>query len=230
MAFKYEEAVPWGRSFSEYQRMFHLSQEDLCRSILGCADGPASFNAQMARQGNRVVSCDPLYQLTADQIKQRIDVTYKDVIEQTRKNTEKFVWDVIVSPDELGRLRLKAMQEFLADYEQGKQVGRYIAAQLPDLPFAAHSFDLALCSHFLFFYSDSLSLAFHEQALDELCRVANEVRVFPTLTYNAEPCALLGPLVDHLEKIGQVVSIKRVPYEFQRGGNMMMQILPRKEV
>jgi hypothetical protein len=80
MAFRYEEAVPWGRSFSEYQCMFHLTQEDLSRSILGCADGPAGFNPEMARRGNRVVSCDPLYHLTADQVKRRIDATYEDVI------------------------------------------------------------------------------------------------------------------------------------------------------
>jgi hypothetical protein len=117
MAFKYEEAVPWGRSFNEYQRMFHLTRGDLRRSILGCADGPASFNAQMSRQGNRVVSCDPLYQLTTDQIGQRIDATYEGVIGQTRLNQEKFVWDLITSPDELGRLRFEAMCDFLGDYE-----------------------------------------------------------------------------------------------------------------
>jgi len=46
MAFKYESAVPWGRSFDEYQRMFHLTGKDLRRRILGCADGPASFDAE----------------------------------------------------------------------------------------------------------------------------------------------------------------------------------------
>jgi hypothetical protein len=230
MAFKYEEAVPWGRSFDEYLRMFHLSTEDLSRSILGCADGPASFNAEMFRQGHRVVSCDPLYQFPAEQIKQRIDVTYEEVIGQTRLNQEKFVWDLIVSPDELGRLRLEAMRDFLGDYEHGKRDGRYTAAQLPNLPFAPASFDIALCSHFLFFYSDSLSLTFHQLALDELCRVAREVRVFPMLTYNAEPCPFVTPVVDRLEQMGRVVSIEKVPYEFQRGGNMMMKILPGAKV
>jgi len=43
------------------------------------------------------------------------------------------------------------------------------------------------------YHSDSgLSLSFHHQAIDELCRVAYEVRIFPLLTYNAEPC----PFVD----------------------------------
>lgn len=225
MAFLYQEAVPWGRSFNEYQRMFRLTEEDLCRSILGCADGPASFNAEMFRRGKRVVSCDPLYQLTTAQIKHRIDVTYEDVIGQTRQNKEKFVWDLIASPDELGRIRQEAMVDFLSDYERGVKDGRYVPAQLPDLPFAPLSFDIALCSHFLFLYSDSLSLSFHQHALDELCRVAHEVRIFPTLTYNAEPCPFLTSVIDHLQKAGRAVSIEKVPYEFQRGGNMMMKVL-----
>ena len=224
MSFKYEDAVPWGRSFDEYLRIFRLTDEDLGRKILGCADGPASFNAEMARQGHRVVSCDPLYQLTADQIERRIDATYEDVIGQTRQNQEKFVWDGISSPDELGRIRLEAMHNFLDDYEQGRKDGRYIPAELPDLPFAPLSFDIALSAHFLFFYSDSLSFSFHQRAVDELCRVAHEVRIFPVLTYNAEPSPFVAPIVDHLENAGKNVSIEKVPYEFQRGGNMMMKV------
>jgi hypothetical protein len=224
MAFTYEEVAPWGRSFDEYRRMFDLSDEDLQRSILGCADGPANFNAEMFRRGRRVISCDPLYQFTAEQIRRRIDATYAEVIGQTRQNQEKFVWDLITSPEELGRCRLAAMGDFLSDYGQGRRDGRYVVAQLPDLPFRAGSFDIALCSHFLLFYSDHLSLAFHQQAVGELCRVAHEVRIFPVLTYNAEPCPLISPLVEYLQDARRTVSIERVPYQFQRGGNMMMKI------
>ena len=93
MAFQYQAAVPWGRSFDEYCRMFHLTDENLERRILGCADGPASFNAEMSKRGRRVISCDPLYRLTSDQIKQRIDATFEEVMGQTRENKEKFIWD-----------------------------------------------------------------------------------------------------------------------------------------
>ncbi len=46
------------------------------------------------------------------------------------------------------------------------------------------------------------------------------------LTYNAEACPFVAPIVDRLENLGHIVSIEKVPYEFQRGGNMMMKILP----
>src|SRR5687767_3054472 len=179
MTFTYETIVPWGRSFDEYRRMFALSEDDLALRILGCGDGPAAFNAHMHRRGGRVVSCDPLYQFSARQIQTRIDATYENILAQTRENREKFVWDEIGSPEQLGQVRMQAMRDFLADYEQGRLEGRYIAGESPALPFAPGSFDLALSSHFLFLYSDNLSLAFHEQAIADLLRLAREVRIFP---------------------------------------------------
>jgi hypothetical protein len=186
MAFQYQSVVPWGRSFEEYQRMFALTAEDLNLRIIGCADGPASFNAHLAKSGRQVVSCDPLYRLSAQQIQKRIDATYEDVIGQTRQNQAKFVWTNIKSPDELGQIRMTAMQMFLSDYEQGKAEDRYVVGELPHLPFEPAAFELALCSHFLFLYSDQLSLAFHQQAIESMCTVAYEARIFPLLTYNAE--------------------------------------------
>jgi hypothetical protein len=55
MAFTLDQVVPWGRSFDEYRRMFALSDDDLGLRILGCADGPASFNgeADHARRARR---------------------------------------------------------------------------------------------------------------------------------------------------------------------------------
>jgi hypothetical protein len=225
MTFTYETIVPWGRSFDEYRRMFDLSTPDLNTRILGCGDGPASFNAHMRKQGRRAVSCDPLYQFTAQQIHERIEATSRDVIAQTRQNQAKFVWDVIKSPAELLQIRMQAMREFLADYEQGKQEGRYVGGEAPCLPFAPDSFALALCSHFLFLYSDNLSLEFHEQAITDMLRVAKEVRIFPLLTYNAEASPYLEPVCAALARAGHQVSVEPVPYEFQRGGNRMMRVL-----
>ena len=222
MTFAYESIVPWGRMFDEYRRMFNLSAQDLGQRILGCGDGPAAFNAQLSRVGGRVVSCDPLYQFTAQQIRERIDVTYTNVIEQTRRDQDKFVWNTIPSVEALGEIRMAAMNEFLADYETGKAQGRYLCAAAPNLPFAPAAFDLALSSHFLFLYSDNLSLEFHRQAIANLLMIAREVRVFPLLTYNAETSPYLAPVCVGLREAGYNVSVEQVPYEFQRGGNQML--------
>jgi hypothetical protein len=224
--FTVKEVVPWGRSFEEYVRMFDLSRENLQLKILGCGDGPAGFNSRMNRQGKRVVSMDPLYQFPTDQIKTRIEETYAIVLEQTRQNQSNFVWNTIGSVEELGKIRMSAMEEFLQDYDRGRKEGRYIAAGLPELPFSDHTFDLAICSHFLFLYSAQLSFEFHRQAVLDLCRVAGEVRIFPLLDMDCRTSPHVSPIIRDLSEAGHRVEILSVPYEFQRGGNRMMKITP----
>jgi hypothetical protein len=225
MSFTYESIVPWGRSFDEYRHMFALSALDLDTRILGCGDGPAGFNAHMRRRGGRVISCDPLYRFSAQQVEARIRATYPVVIEQTRREQHKFVWDSIRSVDKLGEIRMAAMHSFLADFEDGKRQGRYVCAEAPHLPFARGAFELALCSHFLFLYTDHLSLEFHQQAILDMLRVAKEARIFPLLDYNAGRSPYLEPVRASLERAGHKVFIEPVPYEFQRGGKEMLRVI-----
>jgi hypothetical protein len=222
--FTLDKIVPWGRSFDEYRRMFALSDADLQKKILGCGDGPASFNAEGTRRGVAIVSCDPLYRFNTDAISTRIDETYGLIIDQTRKNQHEYVWTTIRSVEELGAARMRAMRVFLDDFNEGLSSGRYIDAELPSLPFANHSFDIAVCSHFLFLYAEQLTRGFHLAALDELCRVAGELRVFPLQTFGAVPSPHVEPAVEHLTSRGFNVSIETVDYEFQRGGNQMMRV------
>ena len=204
--------------------MFALSDGDLQRHILGCADGPASFNAEATLRGATVVSTDPLYRFDTSAIRERIDATYAQVIDQTRRNAGELVWDAIRSVDELGAVRMEAMTTFLADSEAGTRQGRYIDAELPALPFSGGAFDLAVGSHFLFLYTDHLSESFHELAITEMCRVAREVRVFPLLALGAQPSPHVEPVSKFLRDHGLNVTIETVPYEFQRGGNQMMRV------
>ena len=116
------------------------------------------------------------------------------------------------------------MRTFLADYKQGRCQRRYVDAELPTLPFAEGSFDLALCSHFLFLYTDQLSESFHVQAIVEMCRVATEVRVFPLVALDGLPSRYADSVSAQLQERGFGVSVEQVPYEFQRGANQMMRI------
>ena len=121
MAFTLDKIVPWGRSFEEYVAMFALSREDLGKRILGCGDGPASFNSMLTKQGGYVISADPLYRFSAADIGRRIDETYEEFIKQTRNNKDEFVWQHIPSVEELGRVRMEAMKVFLSDYPAGRK-------------------------------------------------------------------------------------------------------------
>jgi hypothetical protein len=124
MTMKLNEVIPWGRSFEEYRRMFALTNEDLSGSILGCGDGPASFNAEATALGHRVVSSDPIYSFSAAEIGRRVEQCHDRVIAQVKKTPDGFVWTHFRDPDHLGEGRLAAMRRFLADFEQGQHEGR----------------------------------------------------------------------------------------------------------
>ena len=222
--FTLDRVVPWGRSYDEYCRMFALTDGDLHSRILGCGDGPASFNAEATRRGSRVVSVDPLYRFTAEQIRERVTQVRDEMLEQTRRNAQDFVWTEIASIDELERRRMSAMTSFLEDFDRGRDEQRYLDGELPSLPFADGSFALALCSHFLFLYTEHLGEAFHHDAVRELCRVAAEVRVFPLLELGGNRSPLVAPVIDAIRREGCQAEITRVPYEFRRGGNEMLRI------
>jgi len=222
---KLENIVPWGRSMKEYMAMFNLSKEEIrSKKILGCGDGPSSFNTEVDLEGGEVVSIDPLYGYSKKEIMQRIDEVTDDVMAQVKANEEKFVWKNIPDADTLLDLRIEAMMEFLMDYEEGQEEGRYVNASLPNLPFEDDSFDLALSSHLLFLYSDHLDEAFHKEAIEEMLRVAKEVRIFPLVTLENEPSPYVDLLVSHLKKRGFRISIEKTAYEFQKGADRMLRI------
>ncbi len=183
---KLNEVVPWGRTLEEYQLMFALSRADLEAQILGCGDGPASFNAEMTALGYSVISIDPIYQFSGEQIRQRVQETYEPVISQVKQNSHRYIWKNFQDADELGQARLVAMERFLLDYEAGQFEGRYRYQCLPNLQLTDNQFELCLCSHLLFLYSEQLSLDFHIASITELLRVAQEVRIFPLLKLDGE--------------------------------------------
>jgi SAM-dependent methyltransferase len=221
---KLEEVVPWGRTLEEYKSMFSLSKTDLNAKILGCGDGPASFNAEMAELGNYVVSIDPIYQFSAEQIEQRVRATYEPIISQVKQNSSHYIWKNFQDADELGKARLNAMEKFLLDYDSGKVAGRYLYQSLPSLEFVDDQFELCLCSHLLFLYSEHLSFDFHINSIHELLRVAPEVRIFPLLKLDGELSPYVDLVVTELSQQGCLVQIQPVTYEFQKGGNQMLRI------
>lgn len=226
--FTLDQVVPWGRSFDEYRRMFALTEEDLDRTIIGCGDGPASFNAEATRRGGRVVSCDPIYRFAKSQIQERIASTYDQIIDQTVRNSHEFIWgEGIGTVEDLGQIRMAAMRAILDDYDLGKTAGRYVEAELPSLPFADAAFDVAVCSHLVFLYSNQLGEAFHRAAVREMCRVAAEVRIFPLLALGGDRSPFVALCAQDRGDSGYDVFIETVPYEFQRGGNQMMRIARR---
>lgn len=232
-----DKVVPFGRSLDEYVKMFSLNDRDLQSSILSVADGPASFNAEGTAKGYNIQSVDPLYEFEGAEIKDRFYAIRDNVIQQVGDSQDDYVWSYHSSPAALCQTRTEVTERFAADYGLGKQQGRYAIGELPHLSYADSTFELGLCSHFLFLYSQQLSTDFHIAAIDEMLRVCQKVRIFPLLSLMGEASPRLKPVVDHLKQIGYseyrktdvetplLWAIETVDYELQKGGNQMLRII-----
>jgi len=208
----------------EYRNMFLLSDRDLNQKIIGVGDGPASFNAEMSALGKSVLSIDPLYVFPGDEIEKQFYSVVDNIIAQINDTPADWVWSYHKSPDRLKENRINVLKRFIADYDSGKTEGRYIAGELPNLDLEEDTFGLALCSHFLFLYSDQLTYEFHKASVLKMLALAPEVRLFPLLTLALKPSPYLSPMIEELESNGFSVGVEKVSYELQRGGNEMLRI------
>ena len=95
----------------------------------------------------------------------------------------------------------------MADYSRGLSCGRYQAVSGRRLPFEDCHFDLALCA-------DSMSGASKHSMLEritELCRVAQEVRLFPLLDRSGEIAEVFGPVMLAMQQANYGIEVKQVP-------------------
>lgn len=223
MAFELSSVVPWGRTLEEYKAMFALTEEDLKKSIASFGDGPASFNVEMMKLKNNVTSFDPIYQFTKEQLISRIQETKDIVMKQTKENKDNFCWNTIRDLEELEIIRMRAMNKFIEDFDEGKVEKRYIPHELPNkTDFSGKYFDIGLSSHFLLLYTQ-LGLEFHIKSIDELLRICKEIRIFPILDLDANESSLLQPIIDYYKK-DYDVKIEQTDYEFQKNGDKMLVI------
>jgi len=203
--------------------MFGLDADSLPRRILDCSSGVSSFAVEAAACGSRVVAADPAYALGGQRLAElgRDDLARGSAIADA--HPDRFTWDWYGARERRTTLRRTALARFLADYVA--HPGRYVAGALPRLPFRDGAFDLAVCSHLLFTWAEELGRAWHREALIELARVAEEVRVFPTVVQGrGEPVPFWDELMSDLAEAGLRTEVRQVPYEFQVGANRMLVV------
>ncbi len=223
MAFKLENVVPWGRNFSEYVSMFNLTSDDFSGKIAGFGDGPASFNNEATEKGYNVISFDPIYQFSKEEISKRIEEVRITIMQQMKENIDNYIWKNIRNLDELENLRMSAMRLFLSDYEKGKSENRYICHSLPEkLPYNDNYFNIGLSSHFLLMYT-SLGYEFHISAITEMLRVCKEIRIFPIVDLDANKTSLFTDVISYFEN-NYNIEIVETNYEFQKGENKLLII------
>lgn len=95
--------------------------------------------------------------------------------------------------------------------------------QLQNKGFPDQSFDLALCTDFLFANGEE-DQAVYLSTLLELVRVASEVRVFPLVNQKGEPSQYLGAVIQALQEKGMGVEVRQVMDTKQGSSNAMLRI------
>jgi hypothetical protein len=207
------------RSYEEYQAMFALTDNDIAGAILDCPGGGSSFTARANADGATAIATDPVYATPRESLAEHVISETDRGSAHTAAGSDRYVWDFY--GDLAGHARIRRESAALFARDLLANPNRYVPASLPKLPFADGQFDLVLSSHFFFTYADRLDAEFHRNALRELYRVSRgEVRVFPLLEQGGRA---VPALLDELRTgLGIPYSIRRVDYEFQRGGNEML--------
>jgi hypothetical protein len=208
------------RSFAEYEAMFDL-RSPLPASVLDCCAGGSGFTAVAASRGVDAIALDPAYAMPPAELAGHVRDSNTGGTQMVVDNEDAFVWSWYGTRERRGELRAEAAEAFVADL--GSHPERYVAGELPKLPFPDGRFELALCSHLLFTWANRFDESWHLESLRDLARVASEVRVFPlVLQANAAPIPFLGSVREALSAEGIASEIRRVPYEFQRGADEML--------
>lgn len=218
-----DRVVLLGRTFEEYRQYFLLVPEEWHgKRILDAAGGVSSFCAEANDAGLLATSADPIYSMTPAEIAQRSAPDLEKVITGVR-GLPTYCWTAYRDPEHVRELRQRAINRFLQDFPRHAE--RYRAAALPKLPFDNEEFDLALVSYLLFAYEAHFSYEFHRDSILELMRVTRgEARIYPTVTFEAEPSRYLARLAADPLCASLRFEIVRTHFEFLVGSNCFLRV------
>ena len=222
-----DKVVLLGRTFEEYVRYFALEPATLRgRSVLDVASGVSSFCAEANEQGIHATAFDPIYDFSLEEIQSRCEPDL-DHVTRNIGLAKTYKWDFYESPEGMRRYRERAYQTFLADYQTQRGI-RYIAGNLPKLPFAGGQFDLTLSSYLLFVYQDHFDYEFHQQSILEMMRVTTgEARCYPVVTFEAKLSTYIARLQTDPDLQHLTFDSVSTDFEFLIGSNSFLRIRHR---
>jgi len=213
----------WVYGLMDYYQMFDLTEKDLTKSILDFPGGISSFNAELFKQGKIIVSGDVSYELPIDDMSWQADNVFAKNKELFEQYAAKGGVECESSLIAIFNQWLLSKQLFLADYPLGVEQNRYRSFTMPALPFSDDEFELVLCSDFLA-VTESASGVTSMQLIEELCRVGEEVRLYPLMDSSGEMNSALGPVMVQLQQNNFGVEVREIAFEQQVGGNAMLRI------
>src|SRR5206468_3399002 len=132
-------------------------------------------------------------------------------------------WSYYETPERMRDFRQRAYSTFLSDYTTHPD--RYIAGELPTLPFADGEFDVTLVSYFLFAYQERLTYEFHRESVLEIMRVTRgEARIYPTVTFEAQPSEFIARLRSDPALQTFVFAEIKTDFEFLVNSNSFLKV------
>jgi hypothetical protein len=207
-----DRVVLLGRTFEEYRRYFLLEPDELTgKKVLDVAGGVSSFCAEANPLGIKVSAFDPIYSLPVEKILERSKSDLESVYRSIGR-VPTYRWGFYKNPNYMRKLRERASAIFFADYNTHPE--RYVAGELPRLPFADGEFDVTLVSYLLFAYQDRLDYEFHRDSMLQIMRVTRrEARIYPTVTFEAQPSEYIPML--RADPIMQGFEFREVKTDFE---------------
>jgi len=198
-------AKSWIYNLADYRQIFALTDQDLQKKVLDFPGGISSVNAELYALGQQLVSADPAYSLPAKEMQNYARQVLRERLAAFGNqpgSALKAQWQ-------------HSTEQFLADYELGKKQQRYRAMALP--PFAAvpdEPFELLLCA----------DLLFTQELINELCKLATEVRIFPLPNNQTAVVQELGPMMLALQQRNFGVEIRVVNHPQRNHDNAMLRV------
>lgn len=213
------------RDFGEYLMMFGLDEQTiLTLDILDCPGGASDFAARLRERSGRVVSVDPLYGSSPDQVATTVSEDLNRGLARAVEALELYDFSWTDGLHRYVERRQRAAQRFLADFTEDRARGGhgYVDAALPNLPFPDSAFDLALVPNLLFTYADLFDRRWHLDAVRELMRVSAEVRIHPLAESTGMPYSELDLLRSELAEYGIRTEVLSSEYRLHRRDDRTM--------
>jgi hypothetical protein len=199
-------------NLDDYRQIFALSEPDLQKKILEYPAGISSVNAELYALGHLIISGDPAYSLSPKEMRDYASKILRENIAATDKSCQ----SALIAQWE------QSLELFLSDYETGKKQGRYRAMDLPPFSNVEETYELLLCTDFLF--NPPVSSGTAQELMNELCKLAAEVRIFPLPQDKNAVAAELGPMMLALQQRNFGVEIRAVNYPPCNQASAMLRI------
>jgi hypothetical protein len=216
------------RSYTEYEKMFVLNEEELQNgTILDIAAGASSFTAVARSKGIQAIAVDPLY---LKSVPDMAEFGHKEITTSTdklSKLTQTFDWSYYGSPELHRENRLRSLDVFMSDYAKADADQTYFTSALPELSFPSHTFTLVLCSHFLFLYQEQFDYNFHINAVIEMlrvCQVGGQIRIYPIFDFKGLPFPNLEKLMSQIGEHGAIAELAASELPFIPGSTHYLKL------